>query len=220
MSAPPGLALAAFRCWALASSSVRHVVTVKVLGIRVSRDVVTLTASEGGRCTFTERHRSCERTPVRVPAAARQPCRTEPSRLLPLRRYLAAVLSPRGECFADRRTIGASAAWPDPLRHSEPPMNPAALIGFPKSRAGFLLPRTLPLAGLRARDVRTDDVAADKNVCPTSHQPPGPIRGPISAHGFSAPFQRRRYGEYVTGLHPLARRVSTLLAGVAVPSAY
>lgn len=161
-----------FAAWAAASGSVRHVATVKFPGIRVNRDVVTLTASEGGRCTFTERQRSCERTPVRVPAAARQPCRTEPSRLLPLRRFC------RGP-FTTRPTFGSSAN----KRGQRGLAGPIAAFGTANRSGGahrvVKVPRRFSPASdfssCRVAGTRNAyrHVAADKNVCPTASSAPG-----------------------------------------------
>jgi hypothetical protein len=187
----PGLRASPLRFFAAvsgATGSVRHVVTVKVPGRRVSRDVVTLTALEGGRCTFTERHRSCERAPVRVPAAARQPCRTEPSRLLPLRRLCAAVLSARGGYLRIDEPQGPARPGRTRCGIRKPPTGPAALIGLPKSLAGYSCLGLFLLQGCgHATCVQTG--LADGDVCAVgraSSAPGAHPRPPIRSWVFGA----------------------------------
>jgi hypothetical protein len=135
---------------------------------------------------------------------------------LPLRRFWAAVLSARGGVLLIGNIKGP--ARPGRIRcDSEPPTDPAALIGLPSPSQAFCA-RTLPLAGWRARPMRAGRRQTNI-VCIAASSAPGTHPGPLSAHGFSAPFQRRRADEHHRPASTCPLRPK-LLAGVAGPSAY
>jgi hypothetical protein len=103
---------------------------------------------------------------------------------LPLRRFWAAVLSARGGVLLIGNIKGP--ARPGRIRcDSEPPTDPAALIGLPSPSQAFCA-RTLPLAGLRARPMRAGR-RQTSIVCIAASSAPGPIRGPYPLMGFRRP---------------------------------
>jgi hypothetical protein len=198
---------------------------VNVLEKRVSRDFVTLTANEGGRRTFVERHRSCGRSlrdafprrPATHAGLSHRDCCPSPI-------LFTAVLSSRGSGLNDRRTR-ASAAWPDPMRRRTRhwPGGAHRVVKVPRRFSACL--GLLPLAGLRARDVRTGRCGQHVGLPHRLISPRDPSEVPYPLMGFRRPSSAD--GPIRIGLHPHARSGRSGPncpplngSGVAVPSAY